>query len=57
MLIEGEEHHDGWSLFDQPEIISKRSTVHYGPKRDFIREILDTAKNEHPEIRRGKKLL
>ncbi|KAM0323248.1 hypothetical protein ACHAQA_008839 [Verticillium albo-atrum] len=46
-------HHDGWALFDFPETISKRSTVHYGPKRDFIKELFDTAKVEHPEIRRG----
>ncbi|KAG5753532.1 hypothetical protein H9Q70_003809 [Fusarium xylarioides] len=46
-------HHDGWALFDFPESVSKRSTVHYGPKRDFIKEILDAAKANHPEIRRG----
>ncbi|KAF4332603.1 alpha-L-fucosidase precursor [Fusarium beomiforme] len=46
-------HHDGWALFNHSESISKRSTVHYGPKRDFIKAILDTAKSEHPDIRRG----
>ncbi|KAH6695231.1 glycoside hydrolase superfamily [Plectosphaerella plurivora] len=46
-------HHDGWALFNQSETISRRSTVHYGPKRDFIKELMDVAKAEHPEIRRG----
>lgn len=48
------EHHDGWALFDFPDSVSKRSTVHYGPKRDFLKELLDAAKANHPEIRRGK---
>lgn len=48
------EHHDGWALFDFPESVSKRSTVHYGPKRDFLKELLDVAKAKHPKIRRGK---
>ncbi|KAL4723082.1 hypothetical protein ACLX1H_010323 [Fusarium chlamydosporum] len=46
-------HHDGWALFDFPDTVSKRSTVHYGPKRDFLKELLDVAKANHPEIRRG----
>ncbi|KAI1036488.1 hypothetical protein LB503_003447 [Fusarium chuoi] len=46
-------HHDGWALFDFPESVSKRSTVHYGPKRDFLKELLDVAKAKHPKIRRG----
>ncbi|KAH7210056.1 alpha-L-fucosidase-domain-containing protein [Fusarium oxysporum] len=46
-------HHDGWALFDFPESVSKRSTVHYGPKRDFVKELLDVAKAKHPKIRRG----
>lgn len=51
--ISCQEHHDGWALFDFPESVSKRSTVHYGPKRDFVKELLDVAKAKHPEIRRG----
>ncbi|KAF9776017.1 hypothetical protein IL306_005827 [Fusarium sp. DS 682] len=46
-------HHDGWALFNHSESISRRSTVHYGPKRDFIQAILDNAKSEYPNIRRG----
>lgn len=48
------EHHDGWSLFNFSTSVSKRSTVHYGPKRDFIGEILAASKKYHPDIRRGE---
>ncbi|KIM93820.1 glycoside hydrolase family 29 protein [Oidiodendron maius Zn] len=37
-------HHDGFALFDFPSSISNRSSVQYGPKRDFINEILTAAK-------------
>ncbi|KZV88775.1 putative alpha-L-fucosidase [Exidia glandulosa HHB12029] len=46
-------HHDGFALFNFPESISKRSSVHMGPKRDFIKELLDTAKSQFPDIHRG----
>jgi alpha-L-fucosidase len=48
------EHHDGFALFDFPTNISMRSSIHYGPQRDFIGELLATAKQYYPEIRRGK---
>lgn len=47
------EHHDGFALFNFPTSISTRSSVHLGPKRDFIKELLDTAKSSFPSIRRG----
>lgn len=46
-------HHDGFALFDFPSNISMRSSVHYGPKRDFIGELLIAAKTYQPHIRRG----
>ncbi|CBX99860.1 hypothetical protein LEMA_P074490.1 [Plenodomus lingam JN3] len=46
-------HHDGFALFNFPTEISRRSSVHYGPKRDFIAELFDAAKQHHPEMRRG----
>ncbi|EJD50465.1 glycoside hydrolase [Auricularia subglabra TFB-10046 SS5] len=46
-------HHEGFALFDFPETISKRSSVHLGPKRDFIRELFDEAKKNFPHIHRG----
>lgn len=46
-------HHDGFALFDMPTNITMRSSVHYGPKRDFIGELLSTAKQYYPNIRRG----
>ncbi|KIM96697.1 glycoside hydrolase family 29 protein [Oidiodendron maius Zn] len=46
-------HHDGFALFNFPSTISMRSSVHYGPKRDFIGELLAAAKTFQPQIRRG----
>ncbi|KAL5328045.1 hypothetical protein ACEPPN_005752 [Leptodophora sp. 'Broadleaf-Isolate-01'] len=46
-------HHDGFALFNFSTSISERSSVHYGPKRDFIGELLNAAKTYHPQIRRG----
>lgn len=45
-------HHDGWALFDTKNT-THRSTYHLGPKRDYIRELFDAAKNEQPEMKRG----
>ncbi|KAG8926491.1 hypothetical protein FRC00_002885, partial [Tulasnella sp. 408] len=45
-------HHDGWALFDTKNT-THRSTYHLGPKRDYIRELFDAAKNERPELKRG----
>ncbi|KAH8878752.1 glycoside hydrolase [Thozetella sp. PMI_491] len=46
-------HHDGFALFNTPTNSSLRNSVHYGPKRDFVKELLDTAKASYPNIRRG----
>ncbi|QRV85448.1 alpha-L-fucosidase [Ceratobasidium sp. AG-Ba] len=45
-------HHDGFSLFDTADT-THRSSVHLGPKRDFIAELMEAARTEHPEMRRG----
>ncbi|KAH7325490.1 glycoside hydrolase superfamily [Rhizoctonia solani] len=45
-------HHDGFALFDTHNS-THRSSVHLGPKRDFIRELMETASKEHPTIHRG----
>jgi alpha-L-fucosidase len=47
------EHHEGFAIFDVPETSSKRSSIHYGPKRDLLREIFDEAKKNFPELHRG----
>jgi len=46
-------HHDGFALFNVSSDISTRTSVHYGPKRDFIKELLSAAKTYQPQIRRG----
>ncbi|RDB20778.1 Alpha-L-fucosidase [Hypsizygus marmoreus] len=45
-------HHDGFALFDTGNT-THRSSVHLGPKRDFLSELLDTAKRERPNLHRG----
>ncbi|CAE7191494.1 unnamed protein product, partial [Rhizoctonia solani] len=45
-------HHDGFALFDTHDS-THRSSVHLGPKRDFIRELMDTASKEHPTMHKG----
>ncbi|TQS33790.1 hypothetical protein Golomagni_05853 [Golovinomyces magnicellulatus] len=47
------EHHDGFALFKYPESAGKRSSVHYGPKRDFIGELFAASKKYQPHLRRG----
>ncbi|KAJ7142230.1 glycoside hydrolase family 29 protein [Mycena epipterygia] len=45
-------HHDGFSLFDTGNT-THRSSVYLGPKRDLVAELLDTAKAQKPNLRRG----
>ncbi|KAG8840554.1 hypothetical protein FRC20_005557, partial [Serendipita sp. 405] len=45
-------HHDGFALFDT-EDTTHRSSVHLGPKRDFLGELMSAAKEEHPDMKRG----
>ncbi|KAJ6493264.1 glycoside hydrolase family 29 protein [Mycena sanguinolenta] len=45
-------HHDGFSLFDTGNT-THRSSVYYGPKRDLVAELLNTAKQQAPNLHRG----
>ncbi|KAI3534260.1 alpha-L-fucosidase [Colletotrichum tamarilloi] len=45
-------HHDGFALFDAGAT-SNRSSIHYGPKRDLLKELFDAAKTYQPELKRG----
>lgn len=45
-------HHDGFALFDTG-ITSNRSSLHYGPRRDLLRELFDAAATYQPSLRRG----
>ncbi|TQN64672.1 Tissue alpha-L-fucosidase, partial [Colletotrichum shisoi] len=45
-------HHDGFALFDAGAT-SNRSAVHYGPKRDLLRELFDAAATHQPSLKRG----
>ncbi|EIW76474.1 glycoside hydrolase family 29 protein [Coniophora puteana RWD-64-598 SS2] len=45
-------HHDGFALFDTGDT-SNRNSLYYGPKRDLVKELLDTAKKEKPHLHRG----
>lgn len=44
-------HHDGIALFDTK--VNDRSTVKMNPYRDFLKELLDTAKSSYPHLKRG----
>ncbi|KAL1405008.1 hypothetical protein Q8F55_008628 [Vanrija albida] len=45
-------HHDGYALFDTGAT-SDRNSLLLGPKRDFLRELMDAAKEEQPHLKRG----
>ncbi|KAG8695553.1 hypothetical protein FRC09_009085 [Ceratobasidium sp. 395] len=45
-------HHDGFSLFDTHNS-THRSSVYLGPKRDFIGEVMQAARERHPDMRKG----
>ncbi|GAA5814224.1 hypothetical protein MFLAVUS_007718 [Mucor flavus] len=44
-------HHDGISLFNTK--VNDRSSVKMNPYRDFVKELLDTAKESFPDLKRG----
>ncbi|KAG2074850.1 glycoside hydrolase family 29 protein [Suillus decipiens] len=45
-------HHDGYGLFDTKNT-THRSSVYLGPHRDFVKELMDTAKSDYPDMHRG----
>ncbi|CAG8949483.1 hypothetical protein HYFRA_00007713 [Hymenoscyphus fraxineus] len=45
-------HHDGFALFDT-EDTTHRNSLHYGPKRDILKELFDAAKRYQPQLKRG----
>ncbi|KAF5349105.1 hypothetical protein D9756_009517 [Leucocoprinus leucothites] len=45
-------HHDGFALFDTKNT-THRSSVHLGPQRDFLQELMETSKREKPDLHRG----
>lgn len=47
------EHHDGFALFNFSTSISKRSSIHYGPKRDIIKDLFAAAREFQPHLRLG----
>ncbi|KAG1794155.1 glycoside hydrolase family 29 protein [Suillus plorans] len=45
-------HHDGYALFDTKNT-THRSSVYLKPHRDFVKELMNTAKSDYPDIHRG----
>lgn len=45
-------HHDGFALFDTAAT-TNRSSLHYGPRRDLLRELFDAAETYQPTLKRG----
>ncbi|KAG8220485.1 hypothetical protein J3R82DRAFT_3181 [Butyriboletus roseoflavus] len=44
-------HHDGYALFDTKNM-THRSSVYLNPYRDFLEELMETAKAEKPNLHR-----
>jgi hypothetical protein len=47
-----QKHHDGYGLFDTKDT-THRSSVYLNPHRDFVKELMDTAKSDYPDLHRG----
>jgi alpha-L-fucosidase len=47
-----QKHHDGYGLFDTKNT-THRSSVYLNPYRDFVKELMDTAKANYPDLHRG----
>ena len=45
-------HHDGFALFDTGNT-TNRSSLHYGPQRDLLRELFDASARYQPSLKRG----
>ncbi|OKL56297.1 hypothetical protein UA08_08549 [Talaromyces atroroseus] len=45
-------HHDGFALFNT-STTSNRNALHYGPRRDIVKELFDAAETYQPSLRRG----
>lgn len=45
-------HHDGFAMFDSGHT-THRNSLHYGPKRDILKELFDAAKEHQPQLHRG----
>jgi alpha-L-fucosidase len=52
MLMQTQKHHDGFALFDTGDS-THRSSVHLGPRKDFLGELMAAAKERHPDLRKG----
>ncbi|KAE9386558.1 glycoside hydrolase family 29 protein [Gymnopus androsaceus JB14] len=51
-FVQVTKHHDGFALFDAGNT-TNRSAVVFGPKRDLLKELFDTAASEKPHLHRG----
>ncbi|KIK60972.1 glycoside hydrolase family 29 protein [Collybiopsis luxurians FD-317 M1] len=51
-FVQVTKHHDGFALFDTGNT-THRSSVNFGPKRNLLKELFDTAAAEKPHIHRG----
>ncbi|KAF9075445.1 glycoside hydrolase family 29 protein [Rhodocollybia butyracea] len=51
-FVQVTKHHDGFALFDTGNT-TRRSSVNFGPKRNLLKELFDTAAIEKPNLHRG----
>ncbi|KAF2013578.1 glycoside hydrolase family 29 protein [Aaosphaeria arxii CBS 175.79] len=45
-------HHDGFALFDAGNT-TNRTSLHYGPQRDLVKDLFDAAREHQPALKRG----
>lgn len=45
-------HHDGFALFDAGNT-TNRTSLHYGPQKDVVKELFEAAKTHHPDLKRS----
>jgi alpha-L-fucosidase len=45
-------HHDGFALFDAGNT-TNRTSLHYGPKMDLVKDLFDASKKYHPDLKRS----
>jgi alpha-L-fucosidase len=45
-------HHDGFALFDAGNT-TNRTSLHYGPRKDIVKDLFEAAKTYHPDLKRS----
>ncbi|KAJ5205052.1 uncharacterized protein N7498_005931 [Penicillium cinerascens] len=52
-FVQVSKHHEGYSLFDLPENVTKRTSVALTPHRNLVQELLNASKEYQPHLHRA----